>query len=994
MKSFERLGWCLSAAVLAAALGCGNLAMAAPPVAGAKIWLTAEAGVIDDGAGGVERWEDQSGNNVHFEQSTAAQRPRWVADGILKGAGDYVKLLPQQDGASTWGGSLGSDFVVDEEVVVTDLAAFDHARDGFTGVITVQLWQRNDGGTALSPADDSAGVLLEQAVFTAGEPGLLNGSFRWKPLAAPRTLSPGAYTIFAWGYTGSDAYPHNPTTAGSPPQGIRTFNSGRYSETNQPSLWPQVRNGDYYRGASNFRFHRSSEAVSNLPALQFDGTDDGLQAVAGLDLGQSSAVFIIYQRTSNGFGYILQNSSGPHWFIRSDGYYNNGWVRYGDLPWGMTEASTMLTNTTDTRAWRNQGELTQGDGLAAGSANRLALGGGSGRGYDPIQVKIAEVIAYDRELSESEILITQNYLGQRYGLFESTVATPDVMPMGDLGAGEVAVTMSSVTAGAEIRYTTDGTEPGVGSMLYSGSFTVPRGTLVKARAWADGQEASGVAAQYYGNAAAVELPVSGASLWVRADRGVETDENGNISRWRDLTGSGNDLLQVSPWQRPKIGQAFSKAGGYAIQSGENASSHNYDGTLGADFVVTESIEVTELGAHDSLGDSFGPPVRVQVWSRDDRGTPDIPSDDTAGTLIADMEFSNASPGDLVGMKRYKPLAAPVTLTPGSYTILAWGYTGVNTYHNSSDAYWNESGLYFSGSSRYGGGSGVWPTNIDSHPVKYNGAGNFRYHLSAGVESVQAAVAFDGEDDGLWAAATSNLARPATVYVVFDQANYGQVIQSTGPGWWFIRSDGAYNDGWVVNRNLGYNRTHIAGFSAGPGITEFHLNGEDWTLDPNSGSASPGRLAIGGGNGRSIDPTKVKIAEVVAYNRVLTAGERWQVENYLAGRYKTEAIALPPVVVAPASNFGTGDVSVTLTHSVTGVVIHYTTDGSLPTVASPVFSGDFSVPRGSRVRTNTCGAHPWLLAAADCQLAALKRALLRRSPQPQHIGGQIHHLCVC
>jgi hypothetical protein len=354
--------------------------------------------------------------------------------------------------------------------------------------------------------------------------------------------------------------------------------------------------------------------------------------------------------------------------------------------------------------------------------------------------------------------------------------------MGDYGTGSVAVTLSIATEGAEIRYTTDGSEPGPTSTLYSGSFNVPRGTLVKSRAFAVGQTPSGVASQYYGDSAVAELPVTGASMWLRADRGVETDSTGRVSRWRDLTGSGNDVLQVTPWQRPSVVQAFSKNGGYAIQSPETAGDSNHSGSLGADFVVTESIEVTELGAHDSAGDGFGGAVTVQIWSRNDRSTPDYPEDDVAGSLVAEMEFTQAAPGTLVGLKRYKPLAVPVTLAPGAYSVLAWGYTGVNYYKNSSDAYWNEEGLQFVGKSRYSGSNGTWPTSMDYHPVKYNGCGNFRYRKTGMSELTRSAVSFDGSDDGLWAAATSNITRPSTVYLVFDHADYGQILQSTTNGW--------------------------------------------------------------------------------------------------------------------------------------------------------------------------------------------------------------------
>jgi hypothetical protein len=340
------------------------------------------------------------------------------------------------------------------------------------------------------------------------------------------------------------------------------------------------------------------------------------------------------------------------------------------------------------------------------------------------------------------------------------------------------------------------------------------------------------------------------------------------------------------------------------------------------------------GAFDHLGDGFAGAVTVQLWSRDNRGTPATPEDDQAGELLAEMEFTAAAPGTLDGNTRWKSLAEPLSLAPVEYSILAWGFTGANFYRNSSDATWLPDGLAFVNNSRSNTTTGTWPTTMDSHPVKYNGAGNFRFLRSGTSPSLQPAVLFDGGNDGLWAAATSNLPRPSTVYVAFERLGSGMILQSTSGGWSFIRHDGGYAAGWVANRTLPQFQPVIAALAKGPVQTRFLVDGDDWTDNPQPGTPPPlGRIALGGGNGQEWNPMRGRIAEVLVFDRELTAGERWQVEDYLAGRYQAAAVPLPPVVISPPSHTGTGEVEVTLSHPVSGVVMYYTTDGSSRTRSS-------------------------------------------------------------
>jgi hypothetical protein len=62
---------------------------------------------------------------------------------------------------------------------------------------------------------------------------------------------------------------------------------------------------------------------------------------------------------------------------------------------------------------------------------------------------------------------------------------------------DVAVSLTSYTAGAEIRYTLDGAEPGASSPLYDKPFTLSKSANVKARAFRQGMTTSAVSSMRF-----------------------------------------------------------------------------------------------------------------------------------------------------------------------------------------------------------------------------------------------------------------------------------------------------------------------------------------------------------------------------------------------------------------------------------------------------------------------------------------------------------------
>lgn len=102
-------------------------------------------------------------------------------------------------------------------------------------------------------------------------------------------------------------------------------------------------------------------------------------------------------------------------------------------------------------------------------------------------------------------IISIGWNNQKLWIFENTfepgtvqtAALPIFSPSGGSFVGSVSVAISSATGGAEIRYTLDGSEPTAFSTLYTGALLLNEDTVIRARAFRAGYQASAVASAAY-----------------------------------------------------------------------------------------------------------------------------------------------------------------------------------------------------------------------------------------------------------------------------------------------------------------------------------------------------------------------------------------------------------------------------------------------------------------------------------------------------------------
>jgi hypothetical protein len=164
--------------------------------------------------------------------------------------------------------------------------------------------------------------------------------------------------------------------------------------------------------------------------------------------------------------------------------------------------------------------------------------------------------------------------------------------------------------------------------------------------------------------------------------------------------------------------------------------------VGNDFCVVRPIQVWQLGVFTSgtngiVGSTV---LTVQLYERSGR---------REGTLLETLTFDAANPGTRSGGSFFKALPAPVTLLPGNYTIVAYGFDEANPEGNAGrppyqdqPVLWgmNDGGglIRFEGLSRYGGDVGNYPGRVDKGPANRYAAGNFVFSAATVARSTYAA----------------------------------------------------------------------------------------------------------------------------------------------------------------------------------------------------------------------------------------------------------------
>jgi hypothetical protein len=286
-------------------------------------------------------------------------------------------------------------------------------------------------------------------------------------------------------------------------------------------------------------------AANGRPVVRFDGQGDVLSFAARLTAIRT--VFWVVRAdpaSTTNYRFLLGDASAYDFCSGSTSAIWHSTSTSASIRTGETRLNGTLVNGTTTNRPTSMAAISVIT-TATVTADAFSRDRSYGRSW---WGDLAELIIYDRPLSDSERQAVEGYLAEKYALWVPTVAAPTISPTGGLLSGPTIVQIDSATAGAEIRYTLDDTEPTDTSPLYEGSFEVTTTTRVRTRAFFAGWNPSPESvATFFGPEEFTPASLPNLALWVRGDAGLDSDEP---AAWMDQSGAANDLLQSSGALRP------------------------------------------------------------------------------------------------------------------------------------------------------------------------------------------------------------------------------------------------------------------------------------------------------------------------------------------------------------------------------------------------------------------------------------------------------------
>ena len=389
-------------------------------------------------------------------------------------------LIPEgTSGNQNFGGSLGLDFIVIEPVLVTDLGAFDSNGDGFTGTLTTQLWQRNDGGTPGTPDDDSGVAILGSTTFSPANPGTLEGGTRFRTLESPLTLQPGSYSIVTSGFGVSDPN-GNLGTANADDwesddgEGALQFTGrGRFGTA---GTFPANADGGpsnrYAAGNLKILPIADSDIVTDIGSVMRDSSSTVLERIE-FDLNDPSAIETLEFRIAYDDGFTA-------------------WIN------GVEVASDNLPVNISERDHRSY-SIAELDGLLVQGTNILAIEGRNVSAGDDDFLLSPSLFAITTDSASSRFFdeATPGFPNTALA-FEGFVADTKFSVDRGFYTEPFDVMISTETSEAQIIFTTDGSEPDLSNgSIYGAPFSISETTVLRARAFRDGFRPTDIDTQSY-----------------------------------------------------------------------------------------------------------------------------------------------------------------------------------------------------------------------------------------------------------------------------------------------------------------------------------------------------------------------------------------------------------------------------------------------------------------------------------------------------------------
>lgn len=169
----------------------------------------------------------------------------------------------------------------------------------------------------------------------------------------------------------------------------------------------------------------NATALNGMPAIRFDGVDDGMSIADSLSLQREYTVFTIDQYYGTVQGRSLQSrEAGVNWLTGKWGggnsHYSNGWVTNTNTNIATIDVPVIgeaVGNFGSSRYYIDGTNRTAGAAVdtAPGIPGRLGLVG-SGTNNEQSNLDVSEIVIFDRALTKTERHDVGSYLADKWGI--------------------------------------------------------------------------------------------------------------------------------------------------------------------------------------------------------------------------------------------------------------------------------------------------------------------------------------------------------------------------------------------------------------------------------------------------------------------------------------------------------------------------------------------------------------------------------------------------
>ncbi len=350
-----------------------------------------------------------------------------------------------------------------------------------------------------------------------------------------------------------------------------TGNNGLYSSGASANLWlggvPTGGGGPIHAGLR--LVNRSGSSVQGLKVI-YDAK--------WLSSGGSNTIILLQKKFVAGQGSLtnLPATNGNS----ADPISNfNGWTETGRI-FGLAANTVDVTHNLNSLSWVDGEELWLAWMFVKGGGNNTLIG------VDNVRV---------------QAFTTGTTLPP---------AAPTASPVAGTYTGNQMITLSTGTAGASIRYTTDGTDPSATTgTLYSSPVLVTNSATLKAVAYLADQTSSSVSSFAY----VIELPANSAPTFLVNPLAQSVAEGGSVTFSATVSGIPTPSLQWLKDEVPLIGATSasltlnnlqaSQAGAYRLRA------ENSEGTVTASAILTVKAA---LPLFSPSGGTFAIPQNVII----------------------------------------------------------------------------------------------------------------------------------------------------------------------------------------------------------------------------------------------------------------------------------------------------------------------------------------------------------------------------------------------